>query len=617
MIRAEPSRKGMWLIKCKKLDVAESPRFWGELAIHESNQGIRNSAYGTMVRIAPAPECGSGRCCGGRVFRLASRGHFMRQTRRQFVGTRRGRARRSGGGRRAPRAAGSGAPSRSPPSRPIRAKVAALRRGIAAMKALPASDHRSWFFWAATHAYSDALLAAELKRDPKLKKVDRDKYWNQCPHFGQCSADFVIWHRAYLHFFERVLRDAAGDPDAGAALLGLRQAGSAHLPGDLRAGIPRRRQDAAQSAVPSQPREILHQGPARDQRLDRRGAQDGRRRDLLPRSRRARLRRRPSGYRSHPDRPARAAAAQRHPSRGRRRDQLLQRRHGRDHHRRLRSGVLGASRQHRPHVGGVGEQARQELGTGAVARLVRREAVEFRRCRRQRSEGQPPRRHRAAGSLRCRVSQLNSPCRCCALVTFTAPAPASDEYASSGGAPTGRWPADRARDGHADAAHGWRAPPMPRRAPRRGRPNANCSPTIIRWSSRRTMLGTACSARPRRREAIPAMRRRAGRRRRRSMRPNCRTAALSPARTVGHQLQARPVLGLRGLSRLCRQAADRRSGRPDRHLRRDASRRRDDAGHVRHAPDEGGAALRRNRGGTQISWSLYAARRTLRSAGNP
>jgi hypothetical protein len=92
------------------------------------------------------------------------------------------------------------------------ARVASLRRGIAAMKALPASDHRSWFFWAATHAYSDALLAAEIKRDPKLKKFDREKYWNQCPHFGQCSADFVIWHRAYLHFFERVLRDAAQDP---------------------------------------------------------------------------------------------------------------------------------------------------------------------------------------------------------------------------------------------------------------------------------------------------------------------------------------------------------------------------------------------------------------------
>lgn len=135
----------------------------------------------------------------------------MRQTRRQFVGTAAAVSALSLAGARAATAPG-----------PIRqsltvfsadpARVASLRHGIAAMKALPASDHRSWFFWAATHAYSDALLAAELKRDPKLKHVDRDKYWNQCPHFGQCSADFVIWHRAYLHYFERCLRDAAGDP---------------------------------------------------------------------------------------------------------------------------------------------------------------------------------------------------------------------------------------------------------------------------------------------------------------------------------------------------------------------------------------------------------------------
>ena len=116
----------------------------------------------------------------------------------------------------------AGLPARAAPAGPVRqslaafsadpGKAAALRRGVAAMKALPGSDHRSWFFQAAVHAYSDALFEAELKRDPKLKSIDGDKYWNKCPHFGQCSADFVIWHRAYLHFFERTLRAAAGDP---------------------------------------------------------------------------------------------------------------------------------------------------------------------------------------------------------------------------------------------------------------------------------------------------------------------------------------------------------------------------------------------------------------------
>src|SRR5689334_24588221 len=89
-------------------------------------------------------------------------------------------------------------------------RVDALRQAIAAMKALPASDHKSYFFQAAIHAYGDAQFRAALADDPKLKKVDK-KYWNQCPHFGQSSGDFVIWHRAYLHFFERTLRAVAQD----------------------------------------------------------------------------------------------------------------------------------------------------------------------------------------------------------------------------------------------------------------------------------------------------------------------------------------------------------------------------------------------------------------------
>lgn len=131
----------------------------------------------------------------------------MRQTRRQFVGTAIA-ALAASGVRAAPAPARQSLAtfSRDP------AKVEALRRGVAAMKALPASDHRSWFFQAAVHAYSDTLLAAETARDPKVATVDRYRYWDQCPHFGQCSADFLIWHRAYLHFFERNLRVAAGDP---------------------------------------------------------------------------------------------------------------------------------------------------------------------------------------------------------------------------------------------------------------------------------------------------------------------------------------------------------------------------------------------------------------------
>jgi hypothetical protein len=137
----------------------------------------------------------------------------MRQTRRQFVGT----------AAAVSALALTGLSARASTAGPVRMslpffaadveRVESLRRGIAAMKSLPASDHRSYFYWAATHAYNEALLKAELKRDPKLRKFDKAKYWNKCPHFGQGSADFVVWHRAFLYYFERTLRVAANDPD--------------------------------------------------------------------------------------------------------------------------------------------------------------------------------------------------------------------------------------------------------------------------------------------------------------------------------------------------------------------------------------------------------------------
>ncbi|HEX2591013.1 MAG TPA: tyrosinase family protein [Rhizomicrobium sp.] len=139
----------------------------------------------------------------------------MGQTRRQFVGTAVAAGAALGVGVVGVRAAIAPGPARlaldafvSDPKR-----LESLRRGVAVMKSRLPSDHKSWFFQGAIHAYSDALYQDALARDAKLSKVDSNRYWNRCPHFGQASADFVIWHRAYLHYFERVLRDAASDPD--------------------------------------------------------------------------------------------------------------------------------------------------------------------------------------------------------------------------------------------------------------------------------------------------------------------------------------------------------------------------------------------------------------------
>jgi len=91
--------------------------------------------------------------------------------------------------------------------------VDALRHGVQVMRSRPPSDPRSWFFQAAVHAVQPQLLADALLTDPKVAEVNQERFWSQCPHFGQNSANFVIWHRAYIYYFERILRDAAQEPE--------------------------------------------------------------------------------------------------------------------------------------------------------------------------------------------------------------------------------------------------------------------------------------------------------------------------------------------------------------------------------------------------------------------
>ncbi len=92
-------------------------------------------------------------------------------------------------------------------------RVEALKRGVAAMKARRPSDPKSWFFQAAVHGVSDLAIVEAERADPAVRAVVSDgRFWNKCPHHGEPSADFLLWHRAYLFYFERILREASGDP---------------------------------------------------------------------------------------------------------------------------------------------------------------------------------------------------------------------------------------------------------------------------------------------------------------------------------------------------------------------------------------------------------------------
>ncbi|MFL6197069.1 MAG: tyrosinase family protein [Thermoanaerobaculia bacterium] len=72
-------------------------------------------------------------------------------------------------------------------------EIAALRAGVAAMQAKPATDPTSWLYQANMHGTYDT---------PALPQ------WNTCQHG---TYFFLSWHRMYLYYFEKILRKASGD----------------------------------------------------------------------------------------------------------------------------------------------------------------------------------------------------------------------------------------------------------------------------------------------------------------------------------------------------------------------------------------------------------------------
>jgi tyrosinase-like protein/polyphenol oxidase-like protein len=74
-------------------------------------------------------------------------------------------------------------------------QLESLRNGVAAMKARPDSDPKSWRFQANIHGTMDPVTSP---------------LFNQCEHG---TLLFFAWHRGYLYYFERILRQASGDPN--------------------------------------------------------------------------------------------------------------------------------------------------------------------------------------------------------------------------------------------------------------------------------------------------------------------------------------------------------------------------------------------------------------------
>jgi hypothetical protein len=79
--------------------------------------------------------------------------------------------------------------------KPTSPDLIAYKKGVEIMKARPATDPTSWTYQAAIHGTYD---------------MTANTSWNSCQHG---SFFFLSWHRMYLYFFERIVRQASGNAD--------------------------------------------------------------------------------------------------------------------------------------------------------------------------------------------------------------------------------------------------------------------------------------------------------------------------------------------------------------------------------------------------------------------
>jgi hypothetical protein len=101
------------------------------------------------------------------------------------------------------------------------AQLASLQKGFQAMmqrsQANP-NDPTGLLFQANMHGTESGEMAADMQGGCPMGDPGQP-LWDQCQHY---SYFFLSWHRMYLYYFEKILRQASGDPHACTPVLELR-----------------------------------------------------------------------------------------------------------------------------------------------------------------------------------------------------------------------------------------------------------------------------------------------------------------------------------------------------------------------------------------------------------
>lgn len=98
------------------------------------------------------------------------------------------------------------------------ANMAALEKAMAIMRKYPCDKSYSWYYQGSIHGAADSIAGANKLCDtysgtPDQLQNQLKEAWDNCTHYTGADMHFLLWHRLYIWYFEKVVRKLSGKAD--------------------------------------------------------------------------------------------------------------------------------------------------------------------------------------------------------------------------------------------------------------------------------------------------------------------------------------------------------------------------------------------------------------------
>ncbi|UTA66607.1 tyrosinase family protein [Emticicia sp. 21SJ11W-3] len=90
----------------------------------------------------------------------------------------------------------------------------ALDKALAIMRKADCSDPTSWYYQGAIHWIPDTITGQNKLCSSYQNVLQLKAGWDNCTHLGQGELiHFLVWHRMYIYYFEKIVRKLSGYQD--------------------------------------------------------------------------------------------------------------------------------------------------------------------------------------------------------------------------------------------------------------------------------------------------------------------------------------------------------------------------------------------------------------------